>query len=111
MKKIQEIRRKWDKRRKDLEWAYYESTWHGMATSIYFMELAAALNRACAEFFWLAAVGLNSQWAERLVRYLITLFIIHLRYQQKLTQLFVWNDCDHGHLDSNRRVDLAPTMC
>ncbi|CAI4220958.1 unnamed protein product [Auanema sp. JU1783] len=63
----QEVRKKWERNRNNLMWNYYEKTWHSMASSVRMLELAAALNRVSSEHMWVAAVGLNSQWTDRLI--------------------------------------------
>ncbi|CAI5444247.1 unnamed protein product [Caenorhabditis angaria] len=73
MEKIQrkaikrEEARLWERRRQNLLWTYYESTWNGAPSCVRLLELAAELNRTSAEMMWFAAVGLNSAFIDRLI--------------------------------------------
>ncbi|CAD6188133.1 unnamed protein product [Caenorhabditis auriculariae] len=62
-----EEKKLWERRRQDILWRYYETSWHSVPSSMRLLELAASLNRTSAELMWFAAVGLNSQFVDRLI--------------------------------------------
>ncbi|XGW17158.1 hypothetical protein V3C99_002065 [Haemonchus contortus] len=62
-----EAKKQWLKRRKNILWKYYENAWYSISSAVRMLELAAALNKATPEFLWVAAVGLNSQWTDRVI--------------------------------------------
>ncbi|WKX98841.1 hypothetical protein Q1695_014040 [Nippostrongylus brasiliensis] len=65
LKKV--AKKQWAKRRKNILWKYYENAWYSISSAVRMLELAAALNRATPELMWVAAVGLSSQWTDRLI--------------------------------------------
>ncbi|KAL6727855.1 hypothetical protein Aduo_009695 [Ancylostoma duodenale] len=62
-----EAKKQWQKRRRNLLWKYYENAWYSISSAVRMLELAAALNKATPELMWVAAVGLNSQWTDKLI--------------------------------------------
>ncbi|KAK5984439.1 Cell division control protein 45 [Trichostrongylus colubriformis] len=62
-----EAKKQWLKRRKNILWKYYENAWYSISSAVRMLELAAALNKATPEFLWVAAVGLNSQWTDKVI--------------------------------------------
>ncbi|CAJ0598921.1 unnamed protein product [Cylicocyclus nassatus] len=62
-----EAKKLWHKRRRNLLWKYYENSWYSISSAVRMLELAAAVNRATPELMWVAAVGLNSQWTDRVI--------------------------------------------
>ncbi|VDO83831.1 unnamed protein product [Heligmosomoides polygyrus] len=68
---FKEMKKQWAKRRKNILWKYYENSWYSISVSecsvSLMLELAAELNKATPELMWVAAVGLNSQWTDRVI--------------------------------------------
>lgn len=62
-----EMKKQWAKRRKNILWKYYENSWYSISSAVRMLELAAELNKATPELMWVAAVGLNSQWTDRVI--------------------------------------------
>ncbi|VDM61088.1 unnamed protein product [Angiostrongylus costaricensis] len=62
-----EKKKLWSTRRKNLLWKYYENAWYSISTAMRMLELAALLNKATPELMWIAAVGLSSQWTDKVV--------------------------------------------
>ncbi|KJH50484.1 CDC45-like protein [Dictyocaulus viviparus] len=62
-----EAKKQWLTRRKNILWKYYENAWYSTSIAVRMLELAALLNKATPELMWIAAVGLNSQWTDRVI--------------------------------------------
>ncbi|PAV76308.1 hypothetical protein WR25_16955 isoform C [Diploscapter pachys] len=62
-----ENKRLWESQKNKILWQYYEYNWHSTSTAVQMLELAAELDRASAELMWYAAIGVSSQYTDRLI--------------------------------------------
>ncbi|GMS80078.1 hypothetical protein PENTCL1PPCAC_2253, partial [Pristionchus entomophagus] len=56
-----EERKRWERKRGDLLWEYYENSWVSTASSVLMLNVAAELSRATAELVWITSIALSSQ--------------------------------------------------